>query len=1816
MSKPTSSTGAPSMQQPSVPVSRSSPSADLILDAQERGTAEQHPAVESDSYEDTPEVETTNWNAVRMLASKYGVTLGSWTEVKKKHEESLGVDGPHNNQSLDLGAGTPFKITARPIDGGRTIFRFHLRNSNAKGRSWPRPRPPSGQRLAAAEDPEIGAFTSSDVTVGSDQAKKQGIKAMSTARSIPGLRARPSNGFLKSMGQSVLPTSSGQNRSVSAQNPPSQSRVADIADRTKASSRSASTPFRQPLPAANERVSNKQASLQGGDVLGAILGLSEDITVTPPSSDAPARGLSLAGLFFPAKQRTTTLQSRAFGSAIAIDPKKLPSAASALSSEAQNGTRQSIQGYRVTWDRSPIPQIENVGDPLFEDIEAFTGSKDHAALVTEPQSAATDNDSANPSRQLREMLSFETTASTTTARPASEDLPASDPATHSQSSGSDIRTKPPRTVFGDPTQSHIFDVFQRYESHNHSAASPQAGTKSRSRSSSLHSFARQDMRRMRSSSVEGALEGHLADESFGKASRSSAQDTATDAAPTDDPRFVLWAMPDAADTGNLLLSDRYGSSDQADGSSLEQAEHAFSASVSAATSGAISPSQNPPSSLSKRWSNRIAHAGEGSAGSPSLPHSSRQRMPSSNSTTSHHSASAHHKSLSAGVLTRNNKASAIAATPARLIAELTAEIHSRLMTDFFYTFRAFMSTQELLDLLIARFHWALSEPDDPQDDARRRIVRVRTYVVIKYWITNFFEVDFLGDKAVRTSLTEWLNALGSDPRLPNRPADLSIVQSLKKAVRNLKHAYAKTGFGALLRHEIEQRSSPASGSGSSQTRSRTPSSSSSSRDNATTGRISAGPSLPRLHAPFRLESSRGDNDAVGPTPRQTSNSSDRYDDPHTISSSHGRQNAATGSVALPTSPGSPNNALSRAFATTVGRFSRLRKTIGHHLVPHGSENEAEAYDFASMDTGDLLYMRGGVANLIEQFQLEKDDETANEGDDFGAGTSDELGNTDETPSLSASSAISRSTPASSIEINERQDEAADEDSMSNLGLGIKVTSDDSRVEPEGNQEDVEIVDSGLLSAISADSPSLASRNPSENQGARLQAAWKPSGSIRGSSAAGIVHHADSDQTLRSWMSSSTGGANVIRHPSVRALQEPRSSVSSSRLGRRRSADSCHDMPARNVVQIDEIDLSSDEDDGAVRRALRRLPGARDLRKANNIHNLRPERQSLDSLASFGRVHTERDRTSLAPSIKSFRPRTSLRNSPSHTDLFDPDEALAGYELVKGFRVEDFQSDDEEPGDVDEALRRLEGFIDDDKKAERARRVETLWEQSQARKEENAQRAESNRNEESMDDSADADVEGSNSSDSGLDDRAGSDHAVSKVSDSNDEADESLDSVIMHDGLEGEANNRKALPAWLAIQPDQGTASTPRKTDPHSSEAEVHGPERLSGMEAAKASKNQQRQQRAPARVPGQAGGAKASAVPYLPPHVLNGPAPIHRCFLLNYKSEVIAQQFTLIESELFKAVDWTELVCDRWRERRHKAEVLDWESFYQARVRAKAAAAAQNKAYRDTAVEAIIARFNLTCNWVASEVVLTRNLEERVAVISKLIRVAFRCYQYLNFSTVVQICLGLQTPWVERLTKTWARVNSRDLRILRDLKALTSPARNFRHLRAAMRGMVEEGSLEELVTVNGPPQTQRGGSASGGLGAKGIGVRMEDCCVPFFGLFITDLAVNECLPSLIDPSSPNSAAEIDPDNPRRLLKLQNPSAFAHLPPLPSNIELEPLVNLFKFRNIAGTVKAVLAFQAKAANYNFHADAGVYVKCLKIRCLEGRHMTDLSNRLEP
>lgn len=92
------------------------------------------------------------------------------------------------------------------------------------------------------------------------------------------------------------------------------------------------------------------------------------------------------------------------------------------------------------------------------------------------------------------------------------------------------------------------------------------------------------------------------------------------------------------------------------------------------------------------------------------------------------------------------------------------------------------------------------------------------------------------------------------------------------------------------------------------------------------------------------------------------------------------------------------------------------------------------------------------------------------------------------------------------------------------------------------------------------------------------------------------------------------------------------------------------------------------------------------------------------------------------------------------------------------------------------------------------------------------------------------------------------------------------------------------------------------------------------------------------------------------------------------------------------------------------------------------------------------------------------------------------------------------------------------------------------------------------------------------------------------------------MPDLIDPSAPHESVEIDPET-GNFKACAHPEVFSDLRPLPSSMQIEPLINVQKQRQIAGVVKNLVAGQHLANKLEVEVDKRLLARCLKLSALE-------------
>ena len=162
-----------------------------------------------------------------------------------------------------------------------------------------------------------------------------------------------------------------------------------------------------------------------------------------------------------------------------------------------------------------------------------------------------------------------------------------------------------------------------------------------------------------------------------------------------------------------------------------------------------------------------------------------------------------------------------------------------------------------------------------------------------------------------------------------------------------------------------------------------------------------------------------------------------------------------------------------------------------------------------------------------------------------------------------------------------------------------------------------------------------------------------------------------------------------------------------------------------------------------------------------------------------------------------------------------------------------------------------------------------------------------------------------------------------------------------------------------------------------------------------------------------------------------------------------------------------------------------------------------------------------------------------------------------NYSSVVQITLGLQNHAVERLRKSWRKVSEGEMARFQRLVAFSAFNSNFKNVRAAMN------NLSHLSLP----------------------------CVPFLGMYLSDLIMGAEMPNEVGPGgrSLNRSSET-PEEPH-------------------------LINYFKHSITAAAVRKVRRFQDPRLRYHFF-DSPVHPKILNLVCLENQQLDAMSLAREP
>jgi len=941
------------------------------------------------------------------------------------------------------------------------------------------------------------------------------------------------------------------------------------------------------------------------------------------------------------------------------------------------------------------------------------------------------------------------------------------------------------------------------------------------------------------SSLASSASGH---------SRTTAQQITVHSAPGDDPRFVIWgfkecaAVPAAVPLANI--SNRRPSLAQpispplaTDPRRMSIAEQDHHSSPGSSAAG------SPATTSSRRWSFSARGGGGRDSGSGyASPATSVRDSVGSNPSNS---------SQSQRIL--------MAATVERLIAELTSQISVELLSDFFLTYRHYLSPLDLLHLLLTRFDWAMYPSNTSEDDALRRVVRVRTFVVLRYWLLNHFMDDFYPSKEMRAGLTEWLNASARDPRFRESQKDARLIKNLKKTVRKCKETFVVGRPGGTYGGSTM----------STETHERRPSEEDVDLEFVDSA-LRTTKSPPATSTSFKFGTFRSrKNSAATPLPTSSSTSSSE--------------------PAFPL-PGTSQNPISRSFSSALGTFGRFKRMLGHRASNAGvNEEGGNDVEFEQSESGDLLWVKGGLEKYLEYWDIKRE---SGEGQVEGSVVAEPIVEEEKVEEDATTPTIPQVDGSSTVEPSP----VPSESSTDKLGLGI-VTPPPS----------------------SLSQPSPLSVPPS------------------------------ADYSFPSTKKKATPPPPLLPIFDPETYSTPNYSSSSSPFGR----------PLSARIELDDLDDSDDDDEDVVevKRTLKRLPNANNLRHvaAGGPPTPGSFRSSLDSETSYG---------------FGSGPRLSYGGQERESVLFVDDEegGEVGVTVIPNFILEGLldSEDEDEPGDVEAALRRLEGLVDSSKEQEKAKKVERQMERSEKLDHDR-------KKQEAGIESSSASITSSKrlsfaSRTEEQEEESIGNEAPNVVETEEANADSREAAVIPTEStviLPPEASNTIAPFSSQTSEPLNSTSSSPEPVLLKSPPRPARAPSRLGVPPVYPTSEGRKATlSRIFGTSPSQSRpvSSKPNALAASTPS-----PPVHRSFLLFCRTETLAQQFTLIERDMLRMLSYQELVSGSWRTRMGETDVLDWEIYLKDRRREDLAAKEKGEQVM-SAVQDVITRFNLMANWVCSEV--------------------------------------------------------------------------------------------------------------------------------------------------------------------------------------------------------------------------------------------------------
>ncbi|XP_031225388.1 ral guanine nucleotide dissociation stimulator isoform X7 [Mastomys coucha] len=195
--------------------------------------------------------------------------------------------------------------------------------------------------------------------------------------------------------------------------------------------------------------------------------------------------------------------------------------------------------------------------------------------------------------------------------------------------------------------------------------------------------------------------------------------------------------------------------------------------------------------------------------------------------------------------------------------------------------------------------------------------------------------------------------------------------------------------------------------------------------------------------------------------------------------------------------------------------------------------------------------------------------------------------------------------------------------------------------------------------------------------------------------------------------------------------------------------------------------------------------------------------------------------------------------------------------------------------------------------------------------------------------------------------------------------------------------------------------------------------------------------------------------------------------LLLFPPDLVAEQFTLMDAELFKRVVPYHCLGSIWSQRDKKG-----------------------KEHLAPTIRATVTQFNNVANCVITTCLGDQSMKapDRARVVEHWIEVARECRVLKNFSSLYAILSALQSNAIHRLKKTWEEVSRDSFRVFQKLSEIFSDENNYSLSRELL---IKEGTSKFATLEMNPRRAQRRPKETGVIQGT----------VPYLGTFLTDLVM-------------------------------------------------------------------------------------------------------------